>query len=53
MYLYELAKAYIEEDEYDKAKETLKKVEKAPFVDEDDDEVLANAKKLYEEIKNE
>ena len=53
MYLYELAKAYIEEDEYDKAKETLKKVEKAPFVDEDDDMVLANAKKLYEEIKNE
>jgi FimV-like protein len=53
MFLYELAKAYIEEDEYDKAKETLKKVEKAPKVDEDDDKVLAEAKKLYEEIKNE
>jgi tetratricopeptide (TPR) repeat protein len=53
MFLYELAKAYVEEDEYDKAKETLKKVEKAPKVDEDDDIVLANAKKLYEEIKNE
>ncbi|MEO8232368.1 MAG: tetratricopeptide repeat protein [Ignavibacteriota bacterium] len=53
MFLYELAKAYIEEDEYDKAKETLKKVEKAPKVDEDDDVVLANAKKLYEEIKDE
>lgn len=53
MFLYELAKAYVEEDEYDKAKETLKKVEKAPFVDEDDDVVLANAKKLYEQIKNE
>ncbi|MBK7632561.1 MAG: tetratricopeptide repeat protein [Ignavibacteriales bacterium] len=53
MFLYELAKAYIEEDDYDKAKETLKKVEKAPKVDEDDDIVLANAKKLYEEIKNE
>jgi len=53
MFLFELSKAYIEEDEYDKAKETLKKVEKAPFVDEDDDKVLAEAKKLYEEIKNE
>jgi tetratricopeptide (TPR) repeat protein len=53
MFLFELAKAYIEEDEYDKAKETLKKVEKAPVVDEDDDKVLADAKKLYEEIKNE
>lgn len=53
MFLFELAKAYIEEDEYDKAKETLKKVEKAPIVDEDDDKVLADAKKLYEEIKNE
>lgn len=53
MFLFELAKAYIEEDEYDKAKDTLKKVEKAPFVDEDDDKVLTDAKKLYEEIKNE
>lgn len=53
MFLFELAKAYVEEDEYDKAKETLKKVEKAPVQDEDDDVVLAEAKKLYEEIKNE
>jgi len=53
MFLFELAKAYIEEDEYDKAKETLKKIEKAPKVDEDDDVVLADAKKLYEKIKNE
>jgi len=53
MFLFELAKAYIEEDEYDKAKETLKKIEKAPKVDEDDDKVLSDAKKLYEEIKNE
>lgn len=52
MFLYELAKAYVEEDEYDKAKETLKKVEKAPVADEDDNQVLADAKKLYEEIKN-
>jgi len=53
MFLYELAKAYVEEDEYEKARETLKKVEKAPLTDEDDDKVLADAKKLYEEIKNE
>jgi len=53
MFMFELAKAYIEEDEYDKAKELLKKIEKAPKVDEDDDKVLADAKKLYEEIKNE
>lgn len=53
MFLFELAKAYVEEDEYAKAKETLKKVEKAPKVDEDDDRVLSDSKKLYEEIKNE
>ncbi len=52
MFLYELAKAYIEEDEYDKAKETLKKVEKAPKAHEDDDQVLNDAKNLYEKIKN-
>jgi tetratricopeptide (TPR) repeat protein len=53
MFMYELAKAYVEEDEYDKAKEMLKKIEKAPKIDEDDDKVLADAKELYEEIKNE
>ena len=53
MFMFELSKAYVEEDEYDKAKKLLKKIEKAPKVDEDDDKVLAEAKKLYEEIKNE
>lgn len=53
MFMYELAKAYVEEDEYEKAKDILKKIEKAPVQDEDDDKVLADAKKLYEEIKNE
>lgn len=53
MFMYELSKAYVEEDEYDKAKEILQKIEKAPKIDEDDDKVLAEAKKLYEEIKNE
>ena len=53
MFMYELSKAYVEEDEYDKAKEILKKIEKAPKIDENADKVLAEAKKLYEEIKNE
>jgi tetratricopeptide (TPR) repeat protein len=53
MFLFELAKAYVEEDEYDKAKETLKKVEKAPVADEDDNKVLEESKALYEKIKNE
>lgn len=52
MFMLELAKAYIEEDEYDKAKDILKKIEKAPVADEDDDKVLAEAKELYEKIKN-
>ena len=51
MFMLELAKAYIEEDQPEKAKETLKKLEKAPFQDEDDDIVLAEAKKLYDKIK--
>lgn len=52
MFMLELAKAYIEEDEYDKAKDILKKIEKAPVADEDDDKVLAEAKELFEKIKN-
>jgi tetratricopeptide (TPR) repeat protein len=51
MFMLELAKAYIEEDHLDKAKDTLKKIEKAPFLDEDDDIVLLEAKKLYNKIK--
>lgn len=53
MFMLELAKAYVEEDEFEKAKDILKKVEKAPVADEDDDKVLAEAKELYEKIKNE
>lgn len=52
MFMLELAKAYIEKDEYDKAKDILKKIEKAPVADEDDDKVLAEAKELFEKIKN-
>jgi predicted Zn-dependent protease len=46
MFYLTLAQAYMEEDEYEKAKETLTQLEKAPFVDEDDDQVLEEAKEL-------
>jgi tetratricopeptide (TPR) repeat protein len=46
MYCLALAKAYIEESEYEKAKENLLLVEKAPFVDEDDEAVLEESKEL-------
>lgn len=51
-YLY-LAKAYIEEDEYELAKENLLMVEKAPFILEDDNEYLAEAKQLLIEVNEE
>ncbi|MCG6914129.1 tetratricopeptide repeat protein [bacterium BMS3Abin03] len=53
MFYIELAKAYIEEDEYEKAKETLLKVEKAPFVDEDDNALLEESKELLEKVNEE
>jgi tetratricopeptide (TPR) repeat protein len=53
MFYLELAKAYIEEDEYELAKENLLLVEKAPFVLEDDDEYLKEAKNLLVEVKKE
>jgi tetratricopeptide (TPR) repeat protein len=46
MYYLDLAKAYIEEDEYELAKENLLMVEKAPFSLEDDDEYLDEAREL-------
>ncbi len=53
MFHLDLAKAYIEEDEYGLAKENLLKVEQAPFTYEDDNEYLAEAKKLLEEVNKE
>ncbi|MBE0572700.1 MAG: hypothetical protein IH618_14250 [Ignavibacteriaceae bacterium] len=53
MFHLELAKAYIEEDEYELAKENLLLVEKAPVVLEDDEEYLKEAKKLLVEVKKE
>lgn len=52
MFYLELGKAYIEEKEWAKARETLQKVEKAPVADEDDEVFLAEAKELLEKIKN-
>jgi tetratricopeptide (TPR) repeat protein len=53
MFYLELAKAYIGEDEFSKARDNLKKVISSPEKDEDDDLYLEEAKKLLEEIKNE
>ena len=50
MFHLELAKAYIEENEYELAKENLLLVEKAPFVLEDDDNYLKEAKQLLKEV---
>ena len=53
MFYLELAKAYIEEDEYEHAKQNLLLVEKAPFVLEDDEEYLKEAKQLLKEVNQE
>lgn len=53
MFYLELAKAYIEEDEYELAKNNLLLVEKAPFVLEDDDDYLKEAKQLLVEVNEE
>jgi hypothetical protein len=44
------AEAYIKESEYEKAKENLLLIEKAPFVDEDDDKVLDESKELITKV---
>jgi tetratricopeptide (TPR) repeat protein len=53
MFYLDLAKLYVEDDEYQKARECLAKVEQSPKEDEDDDKYLAEAKVLKEKIKNE
>lgn len=53
MFYLDLAKSYIREDEYQKAKDMLKKVLDSPQKDEDDNQRLTEAKKLLEEINNE
>ena len=53
MFYLDLAKAYIEEDEYELAKENLLLVEKAPVVLEDDENYLKEAKQLLKEVNKE
>ncbi len=53
MFYLDLAKAYIRQDEYAKARENLNDVISSPKRDENDDQMLSEAKKLLEEIKNE
>jgi tetratricopeptide (TPR) repeat protein len=53
MFYLALAKSYIEENEFEKAKENLLLVEKAPFVAEDDEKVLEEAKELLIKVDEE
>ena len=53
MYHLELAKAYIEEDEYELAKENILLVQKAPRVLEDDEKYLQEANELLVEVNEE
>jgi len=53
MYHIDLAKAYIEEDEYAMAREHLKKIPSLPIQDEDDHKFVSESKKLLNEIKDE
>lgn len=52
MFHLEIAKAYIEKEDYNKARTHLNKIPSIPFLDEDDNTVLAESKKLLAEIKN-
>ena len=53
MFYVDLAKAYIREDEYDKAKEMLKKAIESPKREFNDDSALTEAKDLQNQIKDE
>lgn len=53
MFYVDYAKALIEEDEYDKAREMLNKALTCPLTDEDDDKLIEDAKKLLKDIEDE
>jgi FimV-like protein len=53
MYRLDCAKAYIEMDEYKKAREHLTKIATLPKEDEDDDTFRKEATELLEKIKDE
>ncbi len=52
MFHLDLAKVYIEEDEFAKAREHLTKIANLPYLDEDDYMFAQEAAKLLKEIKN-
>ena len=51
MYRLDCAKAYIEMDEYAKAREHLSVISLLPKQDEDDDQFRREGKELFESIK--
>ena len=53
MFYLDLAKAYIEDDNYTDARKNLEKVISSPVKYEDDNDYLVEAKKLLDEIKDE
>ncbi len=53
MFYLDLAKAYIQDDNYKDARENLQKVISSPVKYEDDNDYLAEAKQLLEKIKDE
>jgi FimV-like protein len=52
MYRLDAARAYVELEDYTKAKGHLKEIENLPTKDEDDGRFRKEAKELFEEIKN-
>lgn len=52
MFYLDMAKIYVEQDEYTKAKDALSKLEKSPKANQDDDKYLAEARTLGQQIKN-
>ena len=52
MYRLDAARAYVELDEYDKAKEQLTRIAALPTEDEDDNQFRKEAKELLEKIKD-
>ena len=53
MFYYDLAKAYADNDEYEKSRAVLKKLMNSPVRHKTDDKTLADAKILMNEIKDE
>lgn len=53
MYRLDFARAYVEEDEYEKAREQLAMIETLQNSDQDDDDFRSEAKELLKEIEDE